>query len=201
MQIFPNAPHSHEAGTTAWYEPSSFTPVAVGRSTNEASNPSPEDENDDEDQDGVLKTVDYVCDLIQAEIDTGIPVQRIVIGGFSQGCFVTLVAAMGQRFGGRIAGVVGLSGGLSHGKKIKEEMSAYGQAASDSEHKMRAFLAHGTRDMLVPTRIYRSALERVEETVGKEYVEGHLYEGLGHSTSGKEFLDMCAFLERIVPEV
>lgn len=143
--------------------------------------------------------MEYVCSLIQAEIEAGIPLNRIVIGGFSQGCFVTLVTGLGSQFAGKIAGVVGLSGGLGAGKKIRETMSGFRH--ENEAQKMRVFLAHGTKDMLVPIRIYRKTLERVQNIVGNEFVEGHEYEGMGHITSGREFLDMCQFLEKIVPSL
>jgi len=65
-------------------------------------------------------------------------------------------------------------------------------------HEMKVFLAHGTRDQMVPVRIYRDYVPRVEAMIGE--VEAHTYEGMAHVTSGLEFRDMCNFLEKIVPE-
>jgi hypothetical protein len=47
---------------------------------------------------------------------------------------------------------------------------------------------------------YRDTKARVAHTVGEEVLETYEYEGMGHVTSGPEFMDMCAFLERVVPE-
>jgi predicted esterase len=38
-----------------------------------------------EDEQGMLASVKTISDLIAAEVDAGIPSQRIVVGGFSQG--------------------------------------------------------------------------------------------------------------------
>lgn len=140
--------------------------------------------------------MDYLCDLIDAEVKAGIPLNRIVIGGFSQGCFVSLAAGLGGRYKGKVAGVIGLSGGLNRGSMIKK---SFGGFTHDEGRPMKVFIAHGSRDMLVPMRVYRDTLERVEEVVGKENVEGHVYDGMGHVTCGKEFLDMLTFLEGIIP--
>lgn len=131
--------------------------------------------------------MDYLCDLIDAEVKAGISLHRIVIGGFSQGCFVSLAAGLGGRYKGKIAGVIGLSGGMNRGSLIKKSFEGFTHDVKGKE--MRVFIAHGTRDMLVPMRVYRDTLERVEGVVGKENVEGHTYEGMGHVTCGKEFLE------------
>jgi len=122
------------------------------------------------------------------------------VGGFSQGCYVSLVAALGSRFGGRIAGVVGLSGALPRGKAIKHELDGLTAVARQGQGQvMKVFLGHGTRDFLVPMRLFAETKGRVEKLVGGDAVEAHEYEGMGHVTIGKELLDVCGFLERVVP--
>ena len=38
-----------------------------------------------EDTEGMLSAVRYIDSLVQQEVDAGIPAERIVVGGFSQG--------------------------------------------------------------------------------------------------------------------
>lgn len=47
-----------------------------------------------EDQDSMLASVGRVHDLVQAEMNKGVPPERIVLGGFSQGCVVSLLALL-----------------------------------------------------------------------------------------------------------
>jgi len=61
------------------------------------------------------------------------------------------------------------------------------------------FYVHGTMDMLVPTKFYTQGKEELEKWVRKEDVEGHLYSGMGHSTSAAELRDLLAFFERVIP--
>lgn len=79
--------------------------------------------------------------------------KRIVIGGFSQGCAISLVTGLASRYGGRIGGVVGLSGYLPHGKGIRREREGYVSIADEGERAMRVFLGHGTKDMLIPVSL------------------------------------------------
>jgi predicted esterase len=97
--------------STAWYPPTSFSPIPVGRSSQ------PEDEDDDDEfneegEDDILQSVEYICGLVDEEIKKGVEVERIVVGGFSQGCAISLILGLASRYAGKIGGVVGLSGYL-----------------------------------------------------------------------------------------
>lgn len=192
--VFPNAPHNHEAMTAAWYTPTSFSPIPVGRSSGGAG-PAATEEADEAEHE-ILSSVEYVCGLVDDEVARGVPLRRIVVGGFSQGCAVSLVAGLASRYQGRLGAVVGLSGYLPTGEKIAEGRKRY---AKGGEGGMKVFLAHGTKDMLVPMRVYRDTKARVAQTVGEEMLETHEYEGMGHVASGPEFRDMSEFLEKVVP--
>jgi predicted esterase len=191
--LFPNAPWSMESGTTAWFEPTSFSSLPVGRSTNPSSNADLDDEDDDLDQEGILKSVEYVARLIDEEVAKGVSPERIVIGGFSQGSMVSLCTALGGKWQGKLAGVVALSGALPGGKLLSAERK------SEEGLKTKFFLGHGTKDFLVPMRIFRETKERLTKLVGMERLQIEEYEGMGHVTSGKELMDVCTFLESILP--
>ena len=59
----------------------------------------------------MLRTVSKLNELITAEVDAGIPADRIIIGGFSQGGAMSLLTGLSvsER---KLAGVVCLSGWL-----------------------------------------------------------------------------------------
>jgi predicted esterase len=63
-----------------------------------------------EDESGLRASMAAVHRLIDREQARGMPAQRIVLAGFSQGCAITLGA--GLRCGQRLAGLAGLSGYL-----------------------------------------------------------------------------------------
>jgi len=74
-----------------------------------------------------------------------------VVGGFSQGCAISLVLGLASRYAGKLGAVVGLSGYLPRGSKIKSARNQF--IKNQTQTGMKIFLAHGTRDMLVPVRI------------------------------------------------
>jgi phospholipase/carboxylesterase len=94
-----------------------------------------------EDAAGVRASIARVHRLIDREIGRGMPARRIVLGGFSQGCAITLGA--GLRYGHRLAGLVGMSGYLP----IADTTAAERHAANAD---VPVFLAHGERDAIVP---------------------------------------------------
>lgn len=60
-----------------------------------------------EDADGIVNASNYVHGLIDKEIKDGIPSERIIVGGFSQGGALALYSAL--TYPKKLAGIVGLS--------------------------------------------------------------------------------------------
>lgn len=71
----------------------------------------------EEDEEGMLRTVRSINQLITAEIDAGIPAERILLGGFSQGAAMSILTGLTNER--RLAGVVALSGWLLLRHKFK----------------------------------------------------------------------------------
>ena len=46
------------------------------------------------DPEGTTESISYITDLISKEVESGIPVDRIVVGGFSQGGHIALRTAL-----------------------------------------------------------------------------------------------------------
>ncbi|KAK5172932.1 uncharacterized protein LTR77_003054 [Saxophila tyrrhenica] len=162
----------------------------------------PEDQ-EDEDEVGMMKTVKYLESLIEACGNKGIPPNRIVLGGFSQGCAMSLLADLiSQRYSGRLAGIAGVMGylPLAGGFRINDLRAHAGLPPVVGEVPM--FLARGQKDQMIPKRVWNQTLKKLEELgVNKDAKEVHEYEGLGHAFSGPLLRDMCMWLERVIPKL
>jgi predicted esterase len=67
----------------------------------------------------MMRSVAAVESLIEKEVkERGIKEERIVIGGFSQGCVISILTAL--RTQRKVAGVISLSGWLPLSHKIEE---------------------------------------------------------------------------------
>lgn len=70
-----------------------------------------------DDEAGVLKSAEQINRLISAEVESGTPPNRIVLGGFSQGGVIALVTGLtGER---KLAGLMGLSTWLPLRDRLK----------------------------------------------------------------------------------
>lgn len=190
--IFPTAPENRDAMMRAWYTPTKLTPRPSSR---------PE-LDDDEDLDGMLRTVTYVEGLVRDLEEKDVPLNRIVLGGFSQGHAITLLTGLlSPKLSGRLAGLVALHGYLPLAERITELRREKG-LSEKVDRQLPIFVGRGMRDILVPKRydaIQGQALNDVG--VKASSIERHEYEGLGHSLNGKELTDLCAWLERVVPPI
>lgn len=90
---------------------------------------------------GVLESEISVRALIKEQIDAGIPANRIVLAGFSQGGVVSLFT--GLRYAEKLAGIMALSCYLPTSDKLPSELSENNKATPILQH-------HGDQDDVVP---------------------------------------------------
>ena len=139
-----------------------------------------------QDEKGMRQTQGSMNQLIEREIERGIPARRIVLAGFSQGCAMALMT--GLRFPERLAGIMGLSGYLPLAATLATERSSANAAVP-------VFLAHGTRDGVVP--LPRAIASRDALTALGYPVDWHTYE-MEHSVCAEEIADMHQWLLRVL---
>lgn len=188
--IFPNAPHNMDARQNAWYAPSSLQPAPAGRPELAA----------DEDEEGLRKSVEYVESLISDLTSRGIPPNRIVLGGFSQGCALALLTELTSRYSGKLAGIVGLMGYLPLPETIQKLRTHAGLPHLVGHVPM--FLGRGTSDRLIPRSKWTEGLNKLKELgVNDGALEIKEYEGLAHALSPAVLQDLSKWLERVVPKL
>lgn len=71
-----------------------------------------------DDEKGMLESVKAVDNLIQAEVDAGIPENKIIVGGFSQGGAISVLSGLTTKR--KLGGIIGLSCWVTLNHKIKE---------------------------------------------------------------------------------
>lgn len=146
----------------------------------------------------MMKSVEYVVGLIDGLVAAGLPENRIVLAGFSQGHAMTLLTALTTKYAGKLAGLVCLSGYLP----LLDRVQALRRKAGlpDAVGDTPIFLVRGKNDMLIPKRYLRLQLEKLKELgVTDAALEVHEYEGLGHAVMSQELVDLSKWLEKIVP--
>lgn len=139
-----------------------------------------------QDEAGLRRSEAAIASLIAREIGRGIPAQRIVLAGFSQGCAMALMT--GLRYPQRLAGVMGLSGYLPLAHTLAAERSL---ANAD----LPLFLAHGTEDTVVA--LARATASRdVLQSLGYP-VQWQAY-AMDHSVCLEEIADIQQWLRQVL---
>ncbi len=115
-----------------------------------------------------------------------VPVNRVVMAGFSQGGAIALQTAL--RYPERLAGVLALSAYLPQAASLQSERSPANQG-------IPIFMAHGRYDDIIPPRRAEES-RKLLEAAGYP-VEWHEYP-MPHSVCAEEIADIAAFLTRIV---
>ena len=139
-----------------------------------------------EDEVGLRESQALIQQLLDREVERGMPSERTVLMGFSQGCAMTLMA--GLRAPQRLAGLVGWSGYLPLAGTTAQERSAASQATPIA-------LAHGEHDDVVA--IERGLASRdLLLSLGHD-VEWHSYP-MAHSVCPEQVTDLNAWLLRVL---
>ncbi|MHB1239897.1 MAG: alpha/beta hydrolase [Gammaproteobacteria bacterium] len=139
-----------------------------------------------EDPQGIRESADRLRDLIQREVQRGVPTWRLVLAGFSQGGAVVLHTAL--RYPERLAGVLALSTYLPMAETCAAEIQPPGR-------DVPIFMAHGSDDPVIPL----AAAERSRrELAGLGCrVEWRCYP-MPHSVCPTEVQDIGRWLRKIL---
>jgi phospholipase/carboxylesterase len=159
-----------QATMRSWY-PQAFT--------------APREQNEPE----LSAALSVIGDVLGTLRDDGLPADRTVLLGFSQGaCLATTYAAQApQRYGG----IVGLSGGLIRPNGSRETVDDDGSLDGTP-----VFLGCSDQDPYIPEERVHETAERLRRLDAD--VTTRIYEGLGHTTNADEIEHVRALLRRHV---
>ncbi|KIJ69850.1 hypothetical protein HYDPIDRAFT_79026 [Hydnomerulius pinastri MD-312] len=181
-----------------------------------------------EDRVGMFESARTIDKHIQDEVDAGIPVERVVLGGFSQGGAMSILAALtargeegvaGGKEGWKLGGVAILSGWML----LQDE---FPKMVSPHLATTPVLMCHGTVDNVVPyslgqkaatkltTQFNMPSLENLTLAMqvplsgyspedGKMGVPGlsfRSYRSSGHEACDRTLEDLKVFLGRVLPQ-
>ncbi len=140
-----------------------------------------------QDEAGIRRSAEALGALLRRERERGIPAERIVLAGFSQGGAMALF--LGPRWPERLGGVVALSTYLPLGGSLAGE-------AHPANAAVPVFMAHGSFDPVVPLQAGEASRERLR-SLGYD-VDWRSYP-MPHSLCAQEVEDLREFLLRALP--
>jgi phospholipase/carboxylesterase len=136
----------------------------------------------DQDEAGIVDSAERVRRLIEREQDRGIPSERIVLAGFSQGGAIALHTSL--RHPQRLAGIMGLSTYLLFPDRLEAERHTANLATP-------VFIAHGRMDPVVPFEMGKSTAHQLKNL---QYPVTWNSYPIPHSVSPEEIAHIGAWL-------
>lgn len=160
----------------------------------------------EEDESGIFKSRDYFHSLIDQEIAKGIPANRIVIGGFSQGGAMSLLS--GVTYKNQLGGIFGLSCYLLLQKKIKDLIPD-----ESPNQNTPIFMGHGDADPVVAHKWGKKSADELIKQGYKVDFRTYKYDittnrhdsvadtsrGLVHSADDSEIDHLESYLNQQIP--
>lgn len=176
--IYPTAParpYTPMMGnpSTVWFDRKQISPFV------------PEDES-------VLHMCENLSKLIDLEVQNGIPLNRIIVGGFSMGGCAALHLA--YRYRPSIAGVFGLSCFLNENSGVYKRLDE----ESEVSRLPPLFQTHGNMDELVLPEWGRKTCEELKRR-GVD-VDFHMFDNLYHEFHRKTFHLLEKWILKRLPE-
>ncbi|VDD76686.1 unnamed protein product [Mesocestoides corti] len=145
-----------------------------------------------QDEPGIVSASKELAKWIAAENQAGIPSERIVIGGFSQGGSVSLYYGATNR-DKKLGGLVALSCWLPLHEKVIQDTSSAATSCS-----VPILQCHGQSDPLVAYDL-GSQTNSVLRKLGFCNCTLKSYPGMGHCSGDREIRDVKSFLETCLP--
>ena len=143
-----------------------------------------------EDSVGIRQSEQQLLALIAREVVNGIPAERIVLAGFSQGGAMAMHT--GLRYPQPFAGILALSCYLPLAESLARE-------SSEASRGVPIMMAHGVSDPLIPLTLAEQSRDRLQQ-LGYT-VDWHTYP-MPHAVYPQEIRDLRDWLEkRFVPAI
>lgn len=137
-----------------------------------------------EDREGIRESEQQLQALIRREVDSGIPAERIVLAGFSQGGAIVLHT--GLRYPQPLAGILALSAYLPLADTLAME-------AATANSTVPVMMAHGMQDPVVPLMLALQSRDRLQQL--GYCVDWHSYP-MQHAVCPEEIGDVRDWLAR-----
>lgn len=137
----------------------------------------------------IRESQEILLALIEEQMQRGIPSERIVLAGFSQGGAIALHT--GLRYPKPLAGIISLSAPVPFAENLMAEIHQANAAVP-------VFMAHGTDDRMVPF----AAAEKVHRLMASHGLppEWRVY-SIGHTVGPDEIRDISRWLGRALLNV
>ncbi|XP_066991701.1 lysophospholipase-like protein 1 isoform X2 [Anabrus simplex] len=141
-----------------------------------------------------LTTIDSMAQelsvLVNKEVEQGIPLNRIIVGGFSNGG--TMALHLAYRYLPQLSGVFALSTFLNHNSSVYEALQM-----KTTQELPPLFMCHGDQDGLVSDE-WASQTANTLQKLGVD-VQFHIIKDADHELTKRELLQLMDWISEKLP--
>jgi phospholipase/carboxylesterase len=127
---------------------------------------------------GVTRSRKLLFEVLDAQRAQGFPTQQTILGGFSQGCLMSI--EVGLRYPHLFAGLIGISGYVCEPNTLLQELSPVAL-------QQRLLITHGVLDPMVPFAAVRDQINHLKSAGIR--IEWHEF-AKGHTIAGEPELEV-----------
>ena len=132
---------------------------------------------------GILRSRKLLFDLLDDLRAKNFPAEQITLGGFSQGCLMTI--DVGLRYPHKLAGLVGISGWVFEIEKLVKELSSVAR-------QQRLLVTHGSFDPIIPFEPVRGQAKELQaaglNVEWREFPKAHTIHGEAELAAIRNFV-------------
>ena len=139
-----------------------------------------------EDEAGICVSAQLLENMIAHEIEQGVPAEKIILAGFSQGGVIVLHG--GLRYQDKLAGILALSTYLPLREKLQQEHS-------QASKTIPVMMMHGKQDTTVPITLAEQSRDHMESS--GHQVEWHSYD-MPHTVCSEQVRDIADWIKKIL---
>lgn len=136
---------------------------------------------------GVHRSRKLLFELLDAQRLNGFPTETTTLGGFSQGCLMTI--DVGLHYPHRFAGLIGISGWICEAEKVLADLSPMAR-------QQRFLITHGTHDPVVAFERTRKQIKTAQQAglniAWHEFVKPHTIAGEEEMRVIRDFVQASA---------
>src|SRR5947209_6907424 len=135
---------------------------------------------------GITRSQRLLSGLLDEQRKNGWPTEQTILGGFSQGCLMSLET--GLRYPHKLAGIVGISGHVCDPEKLVKELSP-------TARQIPILVTHGTFDPMIPIEQTRPQIEFLKSAglniEWREFAKPHTIAGELELSIIRTFVKRC----------
>jgi phospholipase/carboxylesterase len=132
---------------------------------------------------GILRSRKLLFGLLDDLRADNFPAEEITLGGFSQGCLMTI--DVGLRYPHRLAGLVGISGWVFELETLLKELSPVAR-------QQRLLVTHGPFDAVIPMAPVSRQIQQLKsaglDAAWREFPKAHTIHGAEEISAIREFI-------------